>query len=74
MMTKGFGGFANNNIDDSKDGKAKITIDQREVDKLLKEYKKIKKYMKSSIFQVKTMDGTEEMVSQLIEEAKDIDL
>ena len=43
-MTKGFGGFANNNIDDSKDGKAKITIDQREVDKLLKEYKKIKKY------------------------------
>lgn len=74
MMTKGFGGFTNNNLDDTKGGKAKVTIDQREVDKLLKQYKKIKKYMKSSIFQVKTMDGTEEMVSQLIEEAKDIDL
>tara|TARA_A100001234_G_scaffold71702_1_gene63248 strand:+ start:317 stop:538 length:222 start_codon:yes stop_codon:yes gene_type:complete len=73
-MTKGFGGFTNNNVDDSRDGKAKVTIDQREVDNLLKEYKKIKKYMKSSLFQIKTMDGTEEMVSKLIEEAKDIDL
>lgn len=73
-MTKGFGGFTNNDVDDSRDGKAKVTIDQREVDNLLKEYKKIKKYMKSSIFQIKTMDGTEEMVSKLIEEAKDIDL
>lgn len=73
-MTKGFGGFTNNNVDDSRDGKAKVTIDQREVDNLLKEYKKIKKYMKSTLFQIKTMDGTEEMVSKLIEEAKDIDL
>jgi len=73
-MTKGFGGFTNNNIDDSKDGKAKVTIDQREVDNLLKEYKKIKKYMRSPIFQVKTMDGTENYVSKLVEEAKDIDL
>lgn len=73
-MTKGFGGFTNNDVDDSRDGKAKVTIDQREVDNLLKEYKKIKKYMKSSLFQIKTMDGTEEMVSKLIEEAKDIDL
>lgn len=73
-MTKGFGGFANNNLDDTKDGKAKVIIDKNEVDKLLKEYKKIKKYMKSSIFQIKTMDGTEEMVNQLIEEAKNIDL
>jgi len=73
-MTKGFGGFTNNDVDDSRDGKAKVTIDQHEVDNLLKEYKKIKKYMKSSLFQIKTMDGTEEMVSKLIEEAKDIDL
>lgn len=69
-MTEGFGGF----VENSKDGKAKITIDQREVDNLLKEYKKIKKYMKSSMFAVKVMDGTEEYVSKLIEEAKDISL
>jgi hypothetical protein len=73
-MTKGFGGFTNNNVDDSKDGKAKVTIDQREVDNLLKEYKKIKKYMRSPLFQVKTMDGTENYVSKLVEEAKDVDL
>lgn len=73
-MTKGFGGFTNNNVDDSRDGKAKVTIDQREVDNLLKEYKKIKKYMRSSLFQVKTMDGTENYVSKLVEEAKDVDL
>jgi hypothetical protein len=73
-MTKGFGGFTNNNVDDSRDGKAKVTIDQREVDNLLKEYKKIKKYMRSPLFQVKTMDGTENYVSKLVEEAKDVDL
>lgn len=73
-MTKGFGEFTNNKTNDSKEGKAKITIDQREVDNLLKEYKRIKKYMRSSLFEVKTMDGTEELVSKLIEESKDIDL
>lgn len=73
-MDKGFGGFTNNNIDDSKNGKAKIIIDQREVDNLLKDYKKIKKYMRSPLFQVKTMDGTENYVSKLIEESKNINL
>lgn len=73
-MSKGFGGFTNNNIDDSRDGKAKITIDQREVDKLMKEYKGIKKYMRSALFEVKKLDGTETYISSLIEEAKNIDL
>lgn len=73
-MSKGFGGFTNNDVDDSKDGKAKITIDQREVDKLMKEYKGIKKYMRSALFEVKKLDGTEKYISSLIEEAKDLDL
>jgi hypothetical protein len=73
-MNKGFGGFTNNNLDDSKDGKAKITIDQREVDKLMKEYKGIKKYMRSTVFEVKKLDGTEKYISSLIEEAKDIEI
>ena len=73
-MSKGFGGFTNNNADDSRDGKAKITIDQREVDKLMKEYKGIKKYMRSALFEVKKLDGTETYISSLIEEAKNIDL
>ena len=68
-MTKGFGGFIDNG-----DNKAKIIINQSEVDNLLKKYKKIKKYQKSSLFAVKTMDGTEDYISKMVEEAKNTGL
>lgn len=55
-MSDGFG----NNI--------KVEISQDEVQKLLKKYKKIKKYMSSSLFTVKKMDGTERVVSELLDE------
>ena len=42
-----------------------------EVKRLLKVYKKIKKYQKSNLFAIKTMDGTENIVSKMIEEAKE---
>lgn len=48
--------------------KIKVEINPNEVDKLLKEYKKIKKYMKSSLYQVKKIDGTEKVVSELLDE------
>ena len=56
-------GFQNNN--------AKVIIDDDEVSKLLKKYKKVKQYMKSPLFAVKTMDGTEAYVSSLIKEAQE---
>ena len=34
----------------------------------MKDYKKIKKYMKSSLYQVKTMEGTESTVKRLLDE------
>ena len=53
-------------------GKEKIEVNLRvntdEVDKLLKKYKRIKKYMKSPIYDVKVMDGTETYVTKLVEE------
>ena len=64
-MSAGFGG------EKLKDGKAVVIINDNEVDKLLKKYKKIKKYIKSPLFTVKTMDGTENYVSQLIKEARE---
>ena len=64
-MSAGFGG------EKLKDGKAVVVINDNEVDKLLKKYKKIKKYIKSPLFTVKKMDGTENYVSKLIEEAKE---
>lgn len=51
--------------------KLKVIINKSEINKILKDYKKIKKYMKSPLFAVKTMDGTENYVSKLIKEAED---
>ena len=52
---------------DAKQGK--IEMNQDEYKKLIKKYKKTKKYMKSNLFAIKTMDGTEKFVSQLLKEA-----
>lgn len=48
-----------------------LAIKKNAVNDLLKKYKKIKKYMKSPLFAVKTMDGTEKYVSQLLKEAEE---
>ena len=48
-----------------------LPIDKNEVKKLLKKYKKLKKYQKSSLYAIKSIDGTEEIISSLIEEAKE---
>jgi len=61
-MTKGFG---------KDDVKVEFEIPQEQIDMLLKKYKKLKKYQKSNLFQVMTMDGTESVVSKMIEEAKE---
>jgi hypothetical protein len=45
-----------------------VAINKNELKKVLKKYKKIKKYMKSPLFAIKTMDGTEDYVSQLMKE------
>ena len=44
---------------------------QEDIDKLLKTYKKLKKYQKSSLFAIKTMDGTENLISSMIREVED---
>lgn len=64
-MSAGFG------ADKIKNGKAVVLIDDDEVKKLLKQYKKIKKYMKSPLYAVKNIDGTEKLVSELLEEYSD---
>ena len=56
-------GFSEENIE--------VAIDKNEVKKLLKKYKKVKKYMRSPLFTVKTMDGTETYVSELLKEAEE---
>ena len=48
-----------------------VAINKTEIKKLLKKYKKIKKYQRSPLFAIKTMDGTEEIISSLLEEVKE---
>jgi hypothetical protein len=61
-------GFANSQKENEN---LNITVDLDNIDIILKKYKKIKKYMKSSLFAVKSMDGTEEIVSSLVKEAEE---
>jgi hypothetical protein len=61
-MTEGFG---------KEKSSIKAVLNNRELNKLIKEYKKIKKYKKSSIYTVKTMDGDEKIISTLLEKFGD---
>ena len=53
------------------DGKVKVTVDVDEIDIILKKYKKLNKYKKSALFAVKTIDGTESIITSLIKEAQE---
>jgi len=57
----------------ARDGKAKVFVQKEEVEKLIKEYKKIKKYMKSPLYEIKTLDGSEKFVKNLLDEYKEDD-
>ena len=59
------------NIDKDKGFDVDFDIPKDQVQELLKKYKKIKKYQKSSLFAVKSMDGTEDIVSKMVEEARE---
>lgn len=56
-------------------GKNKVTVNavvnKNELNKLIKQYKKIKKYKKSSIYTLKLMDGNEELITSLLKEFED---
>jgi len=67
-MSSGFGGVPNEN----RIGKdATITVNLDNIAEVAKKYKKIKKYMRSNIFELKTMAGTETLVNGLLEEYED---
>ena len=63
-MSEGFKGF----IDEKKDKELKLYVRNREVDKLIKEYKKLKKYQKSSVFEIEKLSGKETKIDKLINE------
>ena len=54
---------------DSK--RVKMKMDLSQIQGIQKKYKKIRKYMKSSLFAIKVMDGEEKVVSKLLKEFED---
>jgi len=49
----------------------RVEMPKEDIDKLLKKYKGLKKYQKSNLFAVKTMDGTENIISKMVQEVED---
>jgi len=49
-----------------------INIDPNEIKKIAKKYKKLKKYMRSPLFEVKKIDGNEKVISKLLESVEDL--
>ena len=63
------GGFREGDFDVKIEG-----METEQIDKLLKKYKRLNKYRKSSLFAVKSMDGTEDIIAPMVEETKDLDI
>jgi hypothetical protein len=61
-MNNKFKGFA----DSASDKQFKLYIKTNEVEKLIKEYKKLKKYQKSSIFEIEKLSGQETKIDRLL--------
>jgi len=51
-----------------EDGKARIDVNIDAVNQVAKQYRKLKKYMRSPLYEVKTLDGTETKIKSLIDE------
>ena len=50
----------------SDDGKAKVNVNAEELAKVVKQYKKIKKRMKSNLFEIQRISGNPTLVSASI--------
>lgn len=48
----------------------KISINTEEINKIIKQYKKAKKIMKSNLHEVQVLNGTETYITNLIKEAE----
>ena len=63
------GGFQEGEFDVKIEG-----MQEEEIDALLKKYKRLNKYRKSNLFAIKSLDGSEDIISSMVEETKDLNL
>lgn len=52
----------------NQEGELKLEVDLDRLGDVMKQYKKLKKYMRSPLYEVKRIDGTEKVISKLLEE------
>ena len=64
-MNEGFKGFAD---DPNKDGNIRFNINSEEINKIIKKYKGLKKYQKSSIYEIEKLSGNDTMIDKLVDE------
>jgi hypothetical protein len=55
----------------SEGSELRVNLDPYTLKKVMKDYKKIKKYMRSPIYQIKKMDGSETTITKLMQELED---
>tara|TARA_R100000030_G_C3228862_1_gene117747 strand:+ start:774 stop:959 length:186 start_codon:yes stop_codon:yes gene_type:complete len=55
-----------------EDSSLNYNINLDELRSVKKEYKRLKKYMKSNLFAIKTLDGNEEIISNLLKNNEDV--
>ena len=53
--------------------KMNVNIDADELRNISKKYKKLKKYMRSPLYEVKKMDGNEKVISNLLKDIENLD-
>jgi len=49
------------------EGELKVELNTDHIAVIKKQYKKVKKYMRSPIYQIRVMDGTEKVVNELLD-------
>ena len=56
------------NVQVEQDGKARVVIDDDEMTKLMKKYKKLKKYQKSNLYMAAKLGGNDNELDRLLRE------
>lgn len=58
-------------VSDPRQNLDNYTVDMKEMKKVVKKYKQLKKYSKSNLFQIQKLSGKKTLIDELIEEYKE---
>jgi hypothetical protein len=67
-MSQGFKGFVKKDGLNQSGDDLKLQIRTDEVDKLIKEYKRLKKYQKSTLYELSRISGKDNVLDKLLNE------